>query len=84
MDGDMPLGFSIGLIVLGFILGTVATIHSGLILEPEVIHDICYQLTGNSSVIGLVEEGKLICELPSFDSTQNIIVRDNSGENLNG
>ena len=49
-----------------------------LVVEKEVANDICFQLTGNDKAVSLVEDKRFICELPSFDHTQNIIVRNNS------
>jgi len=53
-------------------------------LDQEVADDICQQLTGNETAVAI--EGKkdnyhkLVCELPSFDSTQNIIFKTNGDE----
>ncbi len=51
-------------------------------LNQETADDVCRQLTGNPTAIAsdeIVEiyDGKLICTVPSFDSTQNIIVKGN-------
>lgn len=78
------LCFVIGMVLIFFIGITVETTLYGWgfeqrILPQEVINDICFQLTENSTVVGLVEDGKLVCELPSYDSTQNIIVKMNNG-----
>ncbi len=57
-----------------------------LILAPDVninqvtANDICFQLTGNESAVASSQGGKLVCEIPSFDSTHNIIVRESGGE----
>lgn len=67
-------------IVIGCVLGVMIILiclNNDLIINQEVGNDICYQLTGNKSIAS-VEDGKLVCEIPSFDSTQNIIVRSNS------
>ena len=49
-------------------------------LSEETAQDICQQLTGNKTEFKVESSrGKLICELPSFDATQNIIIKSNSG-----
>ncbi len=47
-------------------------------LSQETGDDVCFQLTGNESVVADSLNGKLYCETPSFDSTQNIIIKENS------
>ncbi|KKK98206.1 hypothetical protein LCGC14_2645110, partial [marine sediment metagenome] len=58
-------------------------------MQKETLNDICVQITGNDSAIfvrGNSDEGtsdfwgnyKLVCQIPSFDSTQNIIIRKNN------
>ena len=49
-------------------------------INQDVLDDVCQQLTNNSVAVSVIEYGKLVCELPSFDSTQNIIVRGNDEE----
>ena len=52
-------------------------------LDQKVADDICQQLTGNQTAVAVEDyemNGRLICELPTFDSTQNIIFRTNGGE----
>ena len=79
--GGMVMVFIFGMMISqGFATADVA-------LSQEVADDVCFQLTGNKSASASIDtrtfwkgEGKLVCEIPSFDSTQNIIVRDNSGE----
>ena len=51
-------------------------------LDQETGDDICRQLTGKSTAVASDEakkiyDGKLICTVPSYDSTQNIIVKSN-------
>lgn len=44
-------------------------------LSQETADDICIELTGNESVIADSQGGKLICRIPTFNSTPNIIVK---------
>ncbi len=48
-------------------------------LDQETADDICKQLLGNETlnVEAHAQNGKLICERPSFDNTQNIIFKEN-------
>lgn len=80
------VGFS--LILSGFVL-TLSLISltsfDDVTLSQETADDICRQLTGNETAIAEdsssnvdVPSGKLRCVLPSFDSTQNIIIIENS------
>ena len=74
------LGFG-GFIIGSEFIGSKIDIR----LDQEVADDICQQLTNNSVAValnefevGMVKGGKLICNIPSFDATQNIIIRTNS------
>ena len=76
----------VGGIIIGFLIGTLIgmaiVIFTGIDsfqISQETADDICVNLTGNSTAIAKSEHGKLICEVPSYDSTQNIIVRGNDG-----
>ncbi len=75
-------------VLFGFFLGLFlgAFIHPDISLSQEVADDVCQQLTGNQSAIATQEkedlsffkrQGKLVCIIPSFDSTQNIIIKTN-------
>ena len=92
MEGEY-LFLSFLIFVVGLGIGTLVGFYSiaDVPMEKEALNDACIQITGNESAIfvrGNYEDrtadsrgnSKLICELPSFDSTQNIIVRDNSGK----
>lgn len=47
------------------------------ILKDETLQDICHNLFPNQTVVvSSAEDGKLICEVPSYDSTTNIIMRE--------
>jgi hypothetical protein len=79
--------FLLGIAISAFILLilSVTVLTPDIALTQEVADDICYQLTGNNSVASVYEpnnigEGKLLCEIPSFDNTQSIIIRQNGGE----
>ena len=74
------LVFGLGFSTMGLVGSTIDRYQ--IEIDQEVLDDVCQQLTENKTAIGLVEEGgsKLVCELPSFDSTHNIIVRENGGE----
>ncbi len=80
MDDDMIMfivGIFMGMFVLGFIwLGIHMTSFN---ISQETGDDICKQLTGNETTIAEDDGyGNLICELPSYDETQHIIIRSNS------
>ncbi|KKN58027.1 hypothetical protein LCGC14_0556850 [marine sediment metagenome] len=70
---------------LGLVVGTIITGSSGIDISQETADDICKQLTGNETVVAYdgwnrneLVGGKLGCELPSFDATQNIIIKQNN------
>ena len=74
------------LMVLGmlFVYLGILIFDSRVNLSQDTADDICQQLTGNSSAIAVEElDGKLHCELPSYDATQNIIIKSNSQEGDN-
>ena len=57
-------------------VGVVAGLTWESELSQETLDDICINLTGNETAVGKVEiGGKLLCKIPSFDSTHNIIIR---------
>jgi len=69
-------GMGVGMI-LAVILFFLVT--PSIQLSQETADDICQQLTGNKTATASKESYKqLICELPSFDETQNIIIKPNS------
>jgi len=85
------MGFQFAEFMIGILVGIVAFFIFSLIFIPEINitqetgDDICKQLTGNQTAVATIGEdsgeyGKLICELPSFDATQNIIIKRNSEE----
>lgn len=67
----------IGLIT-GLIFSGVVN-DNNILLSQEVADDICRQLSGNeTSLAEDTRDKKLVCRLPSFDATQNIIFKLNS------
>lgn len=62
---------------VGFAVGAAAfsTPHGSFLISEGTANDICHQLTNGTSINATAEDGKLICETPSYDHTLNIIVR---------
>ncbi len=83
------LGVVIGLFLAAIIFIIVEDASSQVKIDMETANDICKQLTGNESSVAkdswkddvVGNEGKLICITPSFDSTQNIIIKSNQDIN---
>ena len=79
-DATMIALVVIAITLIGALIGSGMT---DIRLDQEVADDICQQLTGNSTTVAFNEDfgsafgGKLVCVIPSFDSTQNIIVKTN-------
>lgn len=72
MDDDTKY-YLLGLF-FGIILGI--TFHStSMSLDNATLTDICHNFTNSSLATYEIKNGKLICELPSFDSTTNIIIK---------
>ncbi len=69
------------IMLLGTLLGQDTT---NIRLNQETADDICKQITNDSTAVASDEGirswhgGKLICIVPSYDSTQNIIVKSNN------
>lgn len=89
MDGD--LAFALFLLFIGLFFGFLFTAigfgSQGIDISQATANDICVQLTGNETAIAkdswdtdAAIGGKLICIIPSFDSTQNIIIKSNQDE----
>lgn len=58
-------------------------------ISQETGNELCVAVTGNESSIAQdswdyqgeddrIEKGKLVCELPSYDSTHNIVIKMNN------
>ena len=87
MDEDVKImlimllaGAFIGSLLTGFVMSDI-----GIDISQETGNDICRQLTGNESAIAEDDwdtsndiGGKLVCVTPSYDSTQNIIVKNSA------
>lgn len=73
------LHFGMGICV-GVILMLVLTciIIEHIEITQDVANEICYNLTGIEGVEAVQDsnfKSRLICEVPSFDATPNIIIR---------
>ena len=45
-------------------------------LSQETLNDICINLAENVTAVGEAQhDGTLVCTIPSFDSTNNIIIK---------
>ena len=78
MDGEIIIViFAVAMLGMG--VGSIINHHTTDIgLAQETGDDVCRQLIGNETAEASSESGKLICTIPSFDSTQNIIVKTNN------
>lgn len=67
----------------------VAVFTSGFNISQETGDDICKNLTNNTDAIARdfnsyrigeqpIKKGGIVCELPSYDHTQNIVIKLNS------
>lgn len=83
MDEDFWSGLFIGLAI-----GTFAVVFAmgliGIDISQDTGDDICRQLTGDELAIAQdnwdtqdASNGKLVCVLSSYDSTQNIVIKEN-------
>lgn len=79
MTGILIILSGLLLVVIGIAIESTATDIS---LNQETANDICRQITGDDTAIASndlgsmsMDGGKLICTIPGFDSTQNIIVK---------
>lgn len=80
MKMDFIEGILIGMLIGIFMAVLLENIllKEHLEISKQTANDICIQLTNNTEAIARAESKKLICEIPSFDETQNIIIRKNS------
>lgn len=67
------------LVIYLVLFGIFRSYHSEPIkISQETGDSMCLQITNNSATVATSEYGKLICTVPSYDHTQNIIVRSNN------
>ena len=83
ISGNILMIFA--LLLIGSLIGLITmNAMSDIILNQETADEVCQQLTNDSIAIALKEQpghfggGKLVCSIPSFDATQNIIVKINN------
>lgn len=74
-DAWLVSGIIIGIIIMSSVFWVTTSLSSNIVLNNQTAKDICKNLTGNETVEARAEEGKLICEIPSYDHTTNIIVK---------
>lgn len=80
---EIDIGFVLLFLAIGFVAGMIliGIVLSGILINQETADDICKQLTNNQTARAEgTQDKKLICVLPSFDETQNIIIKTNSEE----
>lgn len=82
-SGGLIVGTMGGLLIGMYIFVSIGTLTHSLVTDSELIianvtaQDICFNLTNNSAVSASVEDGRLVCSLPTYDHTQNIVIREN-------
>lgn len=71
------LGVGIG---IGFLVAATLILSNENIISDSTLQEICQKLSGNETIEYEVstEDGKLICEAPSYDNTQQIIFSKNN------
>lgn len=71
-------GVIVGMAFITAIL--IISLHSTEIVSEDSLNEACQIITNNSAAIGTTDgDHTLVCELPTYDHVQNIIVRNNSG-----
>ncbi len=76
--GIFLMGMVIGLMIGGTTFGLIMEISNNeLIISEETAQDICNGLMNTTDIEYKVEDKgrKLICTKPSFDNTQNIVLK---------
>ena len=81
MNEDDMNYFVAGFIICAMLFAVFMLISSlfdtNLCLSQETGEDVCRNLFPNQTmVVPSVEDGRLICEVPSYDHTINIIMRE--------
>ena len=84
-------GIAIGIVVCVLIFGLYGhaePTNKYLTINQETGNDLCIKITGNKTAIAKdywdydvynrgIAKGTIACELPSYDSTHNIVVQSN-------
>ena len=83
---DVWIGTIIGVVTGVWIVFMIFIINAvyqdDITLSQDTAQTICQKLSGNETEIEVSSiNGKLVCEILSFDETQNIIIRKNSDKN---
>ena len=91
-EQDYIVIFLIALVtfLIGMFVGFYGT--ADVPMQQEALDDVCVEITGDNAaifVMGNYEDktadifgnSKLICKTPSYDSTQNIIIKSNNEDN---
>jgi len=87
MDDGWAVFLIIIIFIFGIMIGFVIMSDTGINLKQEVANDVCILLTGNENTIA--EKGNdcsfamncnLVCVLPSYDATHNIIIKNRGDE----
>lgn len=73
------VGALLGAILAAAFIGFSIT-DGGFYISDETAFDLCKNITNSTAVEPSVENGKLICTIPSYDHTTNIIVKQ-AGDN---
>ncbi len=92
MESDLwiILCFIIVSLFIGMIIGNIFI--TDIPMQRKSLDEVCIQLTGNETAIFSIDidystywgNNKLVCDLPSYDSTQEIIIKSNLGRFSNG
>lgn len=74
------IGLAVGALIV-MIVTFIFSFYYPVQLSQGTGNDICKKIVGNDSMNmnSYSENGKLVCEIPSFDNTRAIIIK-NSGE----
>lgn len=76
--GEIFIGFFIGVGFMFFIFVFVE--DNRLNISHETGDTICSQITNNSATVASTLNGNLVCKIPTYDHTQNIIIKSNNAE----
>lgn len=80
MNVTLIILIGIALILVG---GAIGEGIVDVAINQETADDICQQITNETSAVASddntgINGGRLICTVPSYDSTQNIIIKSNN------